>query len=137
VSESCRLFSEYWLLFCTDAAKRGVFNEDMCSVTDNLLGFVDAGKISNNVAKEVFSEMIKTGKRAKEIIEEKSLEQVSDSGKLERIVEKIIVDNPAEIKRYKAGDSKLFGFLMGQAMKESKGKANPKVVKELLDNKLK
>ena len=103
----------------------------------DLLGFVDAGKISNNVAKEVFSEMIKTGKRAKEIIEEKSLEQVSDSGKLERIVEKIIVDNPAEIKRYKAGDSKLFGFLMGQAMKESKGKANPKVVKELLDNKLK
>ena len=98
----------------------------------DLLGFVKAGKISYSVAKEVFSEMVRGGKRAVDIIKEKNLEQVSDSSEIEAIVRKVIEANPDETKRLVAGDTKLLGFFIGQIMKESHGKANPQLAGKVL-----
>ena len=95
------------------------------------------GRIPRNKMNQVVEEMLESGNNPGKIIKEKGLEQVSDSEEVNIIVDKIIEDNPKEIERYKAGEMQLFGFLMGQVMKESQGKANPKVVKEILDRKLK
>ena len=98
----------------------------------DLLAFVKAGKISGTAAKEVFAEMIKTGQRAAEIIKNKGMEQLSDSAEIEKIVSGIIEKNPQEFARFKTGDTKLLGFFVGQIMRESKGKANPKLASDIL-----
>lgn len=98
----------------------------------DLLALVKAGKISSTSAKEVFSEMVKSGKRALEIVENLGLEQVSDSGAIEEIVSKIVSSNPNEAERLKGGDNKLVGFFVGQIMRESKGKANPQLAQKIL-----
>ena len=97
-----------------------------------LLNLIQDGTISGKIAKEVFEEMLTSGKDAKAIVEEKGMTQISDQSELENIVSQILDSHPDEISRYKAGDQKLMGFFVGQAMKETKGKANPKVVNELL-----
>ncbi len=97
-----------------------------------LLNLIHDGTISGKIAKEVFEEMLSSGKDAKEIVEEKGMTQISDQSELENIVIQILNSHPDEISRYKAGDQKLMGFFVGQAMKETKGKANPKVVNEIL-----
>lgn len=102
----------------------------------DLVGFVKAGKISLSTAKEVFSEMIKTGKKAFEIVEEKGLEQISDQGEIEKVIEEIINESPTEAAAYKAGKKQLIGFFVGQVMKKTSGKANPKVINEILVKKL-
>lgn len=102
----------------------------------DLLAFVKAGKISSSAAKEIFSEMVKTGMRAGDIMQRLGLEQVSDSDELDSIIEKIIANNPSEALRLKDGDNKLIGFFMGQIMRESKGRANPKLVSEILIKKI-
>ena len=102
-----------------------------------LIKALDAGKINNNQGKEVLAEMFRTGKTAPEIIAEKGLEQVSDTGEIEKIVDEIITANPNQVEQYRAGKEQLFGFFVGQTMKASKGKANPKVVNEILRTKLK
>lgn len=103
-----------------------------------LLKMVDDGTISGKIAKSVFEEMYKTGKSAKEIIEEKGLIQITDEAALMEIAKKILDHNPDQVKDYKAGKKKLLGFFIGQMMKETKGKANPqlvnKIFKELLEN---
>ena len=97
-----------------------------------------SGKLSKNIAKEVFPEMLKTSGRddikqdPELIVKEKNLLQVSDSGEIEGIIKKVIEANPNETKRYKEGETKLLGFFVGKVMKESKGKANPQAVNELL-----
>lgn len=98
----------------------------------DLLSLLSAGKISNTSAKEVFMEMAKTGKRAVEIVSERGLEQVSDSGEIEKIVDQIISDNPKEAERLRAGEEKLIGFFVGQIMRQSKGKANPQMAAKIL-----
>ncbi len=100
----------------------------------DLLALVKAGKISVTVAKEVFTEMVKTGQRAYEIVEQKGLEQMSDDDEIVKIVSQILNDNPNETSRLKAGDNKLTGFFVGLVMKESKGKANPKIVQKVLQD---
>ena len=101
-----------------------------------LLNLIDDGTISGKIAKDVFSEMAKTGKSAGEIIESKGLKQVSDAGELEVVVDKILADNPKEAERYRNGKKKLTGFFVGQVMKATQGKANPKLVNEIIAKKL-
>jgi aspartyl-tRNA(Asn)/glutamyl-tRNA(Gln) amidotransferase subunit B len=101
-----------------------------------LIKTLAAGKINNNQAKEVLIEMFASGKTAEEVIREKGFEQISDSSAIEKIVDEIIAANSAQVAAYRGGNEKLFGFFVGQAMKASGGKANPKIVNELLRQKL-
>jgi aspartyl-tRNA(Asn)/glutamyl-tRNA(Gln) amidotransferase subunit B len=101
-----------------------------------MLGLMDKGTISSKIAKTVFEEMYRTGKDAEAIVKEKGLVQVSDESEIEKIVDEIIKNSPGEVERFRGGDAKLMGFFVGQAMKATKGKANPKVVNELLRKKL-
>ena len=102
-----------------------------------LLGLIDKGTISGNIAKKVFQDMYASGKKASAIVKEKGLEQVSDTGAIEAIVDKILEANPEQIEQFKAGKEKVLGFFVGQVMKESKGKANPGMVNQLIKEKLK
>ncbi|MEK7545266.1 MAG: Asp-tRNA(Asn)/Glu-tRNA(Gln) amidotransferase subunit GatB [Patescibacteria group bacterium] len=98
-----------------------------------LLDLVADGKVSNTMAKtEVFEAMYETGKSAAEIIEEKGLSQVSDTGAIETIAQKVLAENPSVVAEYKSGREKVFGFLVGQVMKEMKGKANPQMASDIL-----
>jgi aspartyl-tRNA(Asn)/glutamyl-tRNA(Gln) amidotransferase subunit B len=101
-----------------------------------LLKLLDADVISGKIAKSVFETMAESGKSAKAIVEEKGLVQVSDTSAIDPIVDAIIGDHPDEVGRYRAGNKKLMGFFVGQVMKATKGKANPKVVNEILRHKL-
>ena len=101
-----------------------------------LLVTVESGKINNNQAKEVFAEMFATGKPAAVVIEEKRFEQISDTSAIEKIVDEVIAANEANVSAYRGGNQKLFGFFVGQVMKASQGKANPKVVNEVLSAKI-
>ncbi len=101
-----------------------------------LIKTVEAGSINNNQAKEVLVEMFASGKPPVGIIDEKGFEQVSDEGAIAKIVEEVIAANEAQVAAYRGGNEKLFGFFVGQVMKASQGKANPKVVNELLKKAL-
>jgi aspartyl-tRNA(Asn)/glutamyl-tRNA(Gln) amidotransferase subunit B len=101
-----------------------------------LLRLIDEGKISGKIAKSVFEEMAASGKGPEEIVEEKGLTQVSDASALETIVTKVLARFPEEVAAYRGGKTKLLGFFMGQIMKETKGKANPQMVSEMLKEKL-
>ncbi|MBC7795278.1 MAG: Asp-tRNA(Asn)/Glu-tRNA(Gln) amidotransferase subunit GatB [Pyrinomonadaceae bacterium] len=102
-----------------------------------LIKAVDSGTINNNQGKEVLAEMFQTGQTALEVIKEKGLEQVSDTGEIEKIINEIITNNPKQVEQYRGGNEKLFGFFVGQTMKASNGKANPKIVNDILKEKLK
>jgi len=97
-----------------------------------LLMLIDDGTISGKIAKDIFQEMVSSGKSAKEIVGEKGIKQISDRGELETIVADILKNHPGEISRYKGGDEKLIGFFVGKVMKATQGKANPKLVNEIL-----
>ena len=102
----------------------------------NLINFIKDGTISGKIAKSVFEIMSKENKDPKTIIEEKGLRQQSDPDEIERIINSVIQDNPKNVDAYKSGKDKLFGFFVGQVMKKSGGKANPKLVNEILKKKL-
>jgi aspartyl-tRNA(Asn)/glutamyl-tRNA(Gln) amidotransferase subunit B len=102
-----------------------------------MLKLIDDGTISGKIAKTVFEEICSTGKNADEIVKEKGLVQISDTGEIEKAVDDILAKHPDEIGRFRAGDEKLLGFFVGQVMKATKGKANPKVLNDLLMKKLK
>ena len=102
----------------------------------NLLSFIEDGTISGKIAKDVFLEMINTRKCAREIIELKGLKQITDSSEIERWVNEVIDKNPKEVEKYRQGNEKILGFFVGEVMKLSKGKANPKLVNEILRKKL-
>jgi aspartyl-tRNA(Asn)/glutamyl-tRNA(Gln) amidotransferase subunit B len=101
-----------------------------------MLELMDKGVISGKIAKTVFEEMFLTGKKAKTIVEEKGLVQISDTAALEGIVDKVIANNPKSVEDYQNGKGKALGFLVGQVMKETRGKANPQIVNELIVKKL-
>ncbi len=101
-----------------------------------LIDNIENGKISNRQAKEVLEEMCESGKGASEIIDEKGLSQISDENEIESLVDSVLNSNPENVKKYKNGKDKLFGFFVGEAMKLSKGKANPKIVNDLIKKKL-
>lgn len=102
----------------------------------DLLKLLDEGIISGKIAKTVFDEMAGTGKPPKEIVAEKGLVQVQDVSAIESAVDKALEANPREVAAFKSGKTKLMGFFVGQVMKETRGKANPKIVNEVLSRKL-
>ena len=102
------------------------------AMLSELIGLIDKGTISGKQAKEIFAEMISSGASAKEIVEKKGIEQISDQSEIESIVKEVLSNHPGEIARIKEGEEKLMGFLVGQVMKATQGKANPKVVNEIL-----
>ena len=81
--------------------------------------------------------MFETGKAAAEIVEEKGLQQVTDSGAIEGVVDQIIADNAGQVENYRAGNEKVIGWFVGQVMKATEGKANPQMVNQVLCEKLK
>jgi len=101
-----------------------------------LLNLIEEGLISGKIAKSVFEEMYRTGKKADEIVKEKGWVQVTDTSAIEKTVDEILTKNPREVEEYKKGKEKLFGFFVGQVMKATQGKANPQIVNELLKKKL-
>jgi len=101
-----------------------------------LVNLIKNGTISGKIAKTVFELMIEGDKDPQIIVNEKGLKQQSDPKELEKLIDKIIEDNKEKVKEYKSGKDKLFGFFVGQAMKISEGKANPKLLNEILKNKL-
>jgi len=101
-----------------------------------LLNLIEDGTISGKIAKDVFAEMVSDGGTAKEIVEKKGIKQISDKGELEGLIAGILEKHPDEISRYKGGDEKLIGFFVGQVMKATQGKANPKLVNEILRTEL-
>jgi len=102
-----------------------------------LINLIKDETISGKIAKSVFEIMATGDKNPVDIVEEKGLKQQSDPKELEKLIEKVINDNPDKVKEYKSGKEKLFGFFVGQAMKASEGKANPQLINDILKNKLK
>lgn len=102
----------------------------------SLVAFINKGVLSSKLAKTVFEEMLNSNKQPATIIKEKGLEQISDTGAIEKIVEETIAENPKSVEDYQAGKEKAIGFLVGQVMKKSRGKANPDMVNNLLKEKL-
>ncbi len=97
-----------------------------------LIDLVGDGTLSGRLAKEVFDEMWKTGKQAAEIVEQKGLKQISNSGEIEAIVARIVAENPGQVEQFRSGNEKVIGWFVGQVMKATQGKANPKLVNEVL-----
>jgi aspartyl-tRNA(Asn)/glutamyl-tRNA(Gln) amidotransferase subunit B len=101
-----------------------------------LLSRITDNTISGKIAKDVFKLMWDGNGSVDEIIEKQGLKQVTDSSAIESIIDDVIANNPDQVQQYKDGNSKLLGFFVGQVMKASQGKANPKQVNEILNEKL-
>ncbi len=102
----------------------------------NLLKLVDAGTINVKTAKSIFNEMAESGRSPEKIVKEKGLGQVSDASELESVVAGVLESHPDELAKYLTGKESLVGFFMGEVMKATRGKANPKLVNQLLREKL-
>ncbi len=100
-----------------------------------IVDLVSSGTISNTIAKDIFAD-VELGKSPKEIVEEKGLKQVSDTSFIDELVKGVIEANPDSVEKFKSGNAKVKGFFVGQVMKESKGKANPQIVSDLVDKYL-
>jgi glutaminyl-tRNA synthetase len=97
---------------------------------------VDDELISSKIAKQVFEEMNKSGENPTQIVESKGLVQISDPAVISPMIDEVIAKNPDNVEKFKAGNTKLLGFFVGQVLKATKGKGNPKVVNELVEEKL-
>jgi aspartyl-tRNA(Asn)/glutamyl-tRNA(Gln) amidotransferase subunit B len=115
-------------------------NIEECPITPSalagMLKMVDGGVISGKIAKKVFEEMFVSGREAAEIVKEKGLQQVSDEGEISTVIDGILKEHAQQVEEYRQGKEKVFGFFVGAVMKATKGKANPKLVNELLRKKL-
>ena len=98
----------------------------------SLIILIDKGTISSKIAKQIFEEMFETGEKAEDIVNKKGLVQISDEGAIKEICQRIVDANPQSIADYKAGKDRAIGYLVGQIMKETKGKANPQIVNKIL-----
>jgi aspartyl-tRNA(Asn)/glutamyl-tRNA(Gln) amidotransferase subunit B len=112
-----------------------------CPVTPEhlarMLKLIQQGVISGKIAKQVFEEMYRTGTAPEDIVKAKGLEQITDQSQILAIVKQVIRDNPESVAAYRGGKTKTIGFLIGQVMKQSRGKANPQLVNSLLEKELK
>lgn len=115
--------------------------EDHLEITDTkltpenlaeLISMIEKGTISNNIGKQIIIDMMKDGKQASQIVEERGLSQITDTSAIKEIVQKVIDANPNQVTAYKGGKVQLLGFFVGQVMKETKGRANPQAVNELV-----
>ncbi|HOK40879.1 MAG TPA: Asp-tRNA(Asn)/Glu-tRNA(Gln) amidotransferase subunit GatB [bacterium] len=123
----------------------GLLNTNKIKITDckikpenfaELLALIEAEKISSKIAKEIFPELFETGKSPSKIIEEKGLIQISDDNILREIVKKILSENQDTVTKYKQGNKKVLGFIVGQIMKNTGGKANPKLVNTIIEEEI-
>jgi len=101
-----------------------------------LIKILDSASINNNQAKEVLVEMFASGEAASDVIKRKGFEQISDEAAIEKLVDEIIETNQNQATAYRGGNEKLFGFFVGQVMRASQGKANPKIVNDVLSRRL-
>ncbi len=101
-----------------------------------LISLIEKNTISNNIGKQIIFDMMKDGKKASQIVEEKGLSQITDESAIKEIVQKVVDANPDQVTSYRNGKVQLLGFFVGQVMKETKGRANPKTVNELLKEAL-
>ena len=124
----------------------GVLNKEGKEIKDSpvsaknlskLINLIKDNTISGKIAKTVFEEMVKNDQDPDKIVEDKGLKQQSDPKELEKIIETIVKNNQDKVEQYKSGKDKLFGFFVGQAMKETEGKGNPKLINDILKEKLK
>ena len=124
----------------------GVLNKEGKEIKDSpvsaknlskLINLIKDNTISGKIAKTVFEEMVKNDQDPDKIVEDKGLKQRSDPKELEKIIETIVKNNQDKVEQYKSGKDKLFGFFVGQAMKETEGKGNPKLINDILKEKLK
>jgi len=122
-----------------------MLNEDGISIEDcplqpgqlaGMLRLLENGTISGKIAKTVFEDMFRSGKDAETVVREKGLVQISDEGAIEKAVDEVLSKHTTEVERFRSGDEKLIGFFVGQVMKETRGKANPQLLNELLKRKL-
>jgi aspartyl-tRNA(Asn)/glutamyl-tRNA(Gln) amidotransferase subunit B len=122
-----------------------IINENKIDIKDfsvtptnlgSLINLINDGTISGKIAKEIFPIMNQEEKEPLEIIKEKNLFQIKDETELEKIIDEIIAKNTSELEQYFNGKEKVFGFFVGQVMKMTQGKANPKSVNEILKKKL-
>jgi aspartyl-tRNA(Asn)/glutamyl-tRNA(Gln) amidotransferase subunit B len=145
--ESVRLFPEpktvsNWVMGDLLRELKGDEKEiDQCPVTPRhlaeMLSMIKQGTISGKIAKDVFEDMYRTGERPGKIVQDKGLTQILDKGEIEKAIERAMQANPKQVEDYRKGKEKLFGFFVGEVMKQTKGKANPQLVNELLKEKLK
>ena len=145
--ECVRLFAEpktvsNWMMGdLLKELKRDEREIDQCPVTprhlSEMLSMVKAGTISGKIAKDVFEEMYQTGEQPEKIVKEKGWVQILDEGEIETAITRVMEGNPKQVEDYRNGKEKLFGFFVGEVMKQTKGKANPKLVNDLLKKKLK
>lgn len=116
----------------------GFADEDIVSISvqpqqlAELIGLIERGVINTNTARQVFEEMFTTGAEPKSIVEARGLAQVSDTSALQKIVDEVLAANPNQVQQYLSGQEKVFGFLVGQAMKATKGMGNAQVINQLL-----
>ena len=124
----------------------GILNKENKEIKDSpvsaknlskLINLIKDNTISGKIAKTVFEDMIKGNQDPEEIINKKGLKQQSDPKELEKIIDKIVQSNLDKVEQYKSGKDKLFGFFVGQAMKDTQGKGNPKLINDILKEKLK
>ena len=101
-----------------------------------LISRIEDGTISGKIAKDIFEKIWTTGKEVDDIIKEEGLEQVTDDKEIESMIDEVIENNPQQLEQYRSGKDRLFGFFVGQVMKASQGKANPKQVNDILKSKL-
>jgi aspartyl-tRNA(Asn)/glutamyl-tRNA(Gln) amidotransferase subunit B len=123
----------------------GVLNKTGRGVADSPISAADLGglidliadnTISGRIAKDVFADMLETGKPPATLVEEKGLRQVTDTGAIGEEIDRVLAEQAEKVAEYRAGKDKLFGFFVGQVMKATKGKANPALVNEILKEKL-
>jgi aspartyl-tRNA(Asn)/glutamyl-tRNA(Gln) amidotransferase subunit B len=138
--ESCKLVSN-WMM--TEILR--ILTEEKISITvfplsaarlAELVEVISDGTISGKIAKDVFPELLKSDESPRAIIERKGLMQVSDTAAIEKVIDEIIAAYPDEVEKYRGGKNNLFGFFVGQALKATQGKANPKIVNDILKRKL-
>jgi aspartyl-tRNA(Asn)/glutamyl-tRNA(Gln) amidotransferase subunit B len=102
-----------------------------------LIGLIEASTISSKIAKEILPELLEQGGSAKELVESKGMTQISDTGELEKIIDELLAANPDKVEKFRNGKKKLQGFFVGQVMKQTSGRADPKLTNQLLGRKLK
>jgi aspartyl-tRNA(Asn)/glutamyl-tRNA(Gln) amidotransferase subunit B len=128
-----------------NGALAAALNKEDCDIADSpvsaerlagLIARIQDNTISGKIAKQVFDAMWAGDGDADSVIEAKGLKQITDSSAIEQLIDRIIAANPGQVAQYRAGKDKLFGFFVGQVMKESQGKANPQQVNAILKEKL-
>jgi aspartyl-tRNA(Asn)/glutamyl-tRNA(Gln) amidotransferase subunit B len=107
------------------------------AILAELINLIDEGTISGKIAKEILPELLEKGGSAKKLVESKGLTQISDTGELEKIIDELLEANLDKVEQFRAGKTKIQGFFVGQVMKKTSGRADPKLTNQLLGKKLK